>query len=69
MSATNYTIPSDNRELQLSLSGMSLSAYYTIPSDNRELQLTEGSRLPPLDYTIPSDNRELQRFSTYYRSY
>ena len=33
-----YTIPSDNRELQLSESSQSLTSDYTIPSDNRELQ-------------------------------
>ena len=35
----NYTIPSDNRELQPISRVRRLSVYYTIPSDNRELQL------------------------------
>ena len=36
----NYTIPSDNRELQpVGVQG-SIPCYYTIPSDNRELQQT-----------------------------
>ncbi|EEV02679.1 hypothetical protein ROSINTL182_05401 [Roseburia intestinalis L1-82] len=35
---TDYTIPSDNRELQLKLLNGIKGAYYTIPSDNRELQ-------------------------------
>ena len=35
----NYTIPSDNRELQR-IGGIENGNYhYTIPSDNRELQL------------------------------
>ena len=34
----NYTIPSDNRELQLNFSYWKIEWYYTIPSDNRELQ-------------------------------
>ena len=34
-----YTIPSDNRELQLEDDGYSAKNNYTIPSDNRELQL------------------------------
>ncbi len=33
-----YTIPSDNRELQLIMDFGSLKGDYTIPSDNRELQ-------------------------------
>ena len=35
----NYTIPSDNRELQLACPHGEELFYYTIPSDNRELQL------------------------------
>ena len=56
----NYTIPSDNRELQLCLCVIFPVIYYTIPSDNRELQryLIYGLRF--YNYTIPSDNRELQ---------
>ena len=33
-----YTIPSDNRELQLIGKAKTMTKYYTIPSDNRELQ-------------------------------
>ena len=35
----DYTIPSDNRELQHPLYPVTLENNYTIPSDNRELQL------------------------------
>ena len=34
----NYTIPSDNRELQLRTHHFDMDFDYTIPSDNRELQ-------------------------------
>ena len=34
----NYTIPSDNRELQPEAVNALALAHYTIPSDNRELQ-------------------------------
>ena len=34
----NYTIPSDNRELQQEKNKLLLTENYTIPSDNRELQ-------------------------------
>ncbi|EEV02677.1 hypothetical protein ROSINTL182_05399 [Roseburia intestinalis L1-82] len=34
----NYTIPSDNRELQLTGDVIPVPKNYTIPSDNRELQ-------------------------------
>ena len=38
MTPVDYTIPSDNRELQHE-AGLAVMAYnYTIPSDNRELQ-------------------------------
>ena len=57
----NYTIPSDNRELQQLCNATGYAVHYTIPSDNRELQ----RNYPCIDiyryYTIPSDNRELQR--------
>ena len=36
-----YTIPSDNRELQLMFSHSFRALNYTIPSDNRELQRTK----------------------------
>ena len=55
----NYTIPSDNRELQLPSSLVATSQYYTIPSDNRELQPLEYTPSLYIYYTIPSDNREL----------
>ena len=56
----DYTIPSDNRELQQELSKKSLFTYYTIPSDNRELQHGAETEFTFSNYTIPSDNRELQ---------
>ena len=34
----NYTIPSDNRELQPGVIPKAMMDDYTIPSDNRELQ-------------------------------
>ena len=59
--APYYTIPSDNRELQLLDSADDCSGNYTIPSDNRELQQKNGITGNSVDYTIPSDNRELQQ--------
>ena len=56
----DYTIPSDNRELQLALDTDYTTLYYTIPSDNRELQQPENTIDLFYNYTIPSDNRELQ---------
>ncbi len=57
----NYTIPSDNRELQ-PYNRLYLRRYhYTIPSDNRELQPDDDTEEKLMDYTIPSDNRELQQ--------
>ena len=58
----DYTIPSDNRELQLVPVGVSAPPDYTIPSDNRELQHLLCFSTYPKDYTIPSDNRELQQW-------
>ena len=58
----NYTIPSDNRELQRSPILPGTNPDYTIPSDNRELQLIEKEIALLKDYTIPSDNRELQLY-------
>ena len=55
-----YTIPSDNRELQLEDDGYSAKNNYTIPSDNRELQRNAVLLYIHSNYTIPSDNRELQ---------
>jgi hypothetical protein len=49
----NYTIPSDNRELQLQWHYATPFGDYTIPSDNRELQLTGHECLVILYYTIP----------------
>ena len=60
MDCLYYTIPSDNRELQLIKCIIKKENYYTIPSDNRELQLNAVLSLFIPDYTIPSDNRELQ---------
>ena len=37
----DYTIPSDNRELQLATISQFQISNYTIPSDNRELQREE----------------------------
>ena len=56
----NYTIPSDNRELQQACEKTECIVYYTIPSDNRELQLKLITLCNGFYYTIPSDNRELQ---------
>ena len=61
MYGLNYTIPSDNRELQHTPVAGLCTLHYTIPSDNRELQREYASICDALDYTIPSDNRELQR--------
>ena len=41
MKKSDYTIPSDNRELQPRKAGFWKNFYYTIPSDNRELQHLE----------------------------
>ena len=57
----NYTIPSDNRELQPTVALIKPSPYYTIPSDNRELQRKEDYKKILHDYTIPSDNEENQK--------
>ena len=57
---TDYTIPSDNRELQPVYDINKNGCYYTIPSDNRELQLGIYVLHTQINYTIPSDNRELQ---------
>ena len=56
----NYTIPSDNRELQRDYSKAETGYDYTIPSDNRELQQMKKKYIYHSNYTIPSDNRELQ---------
>ena len=56
-----YTIPSDNRELQLIITIQKIALNYIIPSDNRELQ--RGNHKAPANenYTIPSDNEENQK--------
>ena len=59
----DYTIPSDNRELQLRGFMQNITEYYTIPSDNRELQRVNMRGTGLFNYTIPSDNRELQQDS------
>ena len=51
MAPVNYTIPSDNRELQLAAFPLLLLVYYTIPSDNRELQ--RFRRTPGAIFIIP----------------
>ena len=58
----DYTIPSNNRELQRSILVPILLAYYTIPSNNRELQHLFLYQQANQYYTIPSNNRELQQF-------
>ena len=60
----DYTIPSDNRELQPRDREHDRALYYTIPSDNRELQHIGIFRKGRINYTIPSDNRELQQKKT-----
>ena len=57
----DYTIPSDNRELQQNTVSYQRFTNYTIPSDNRELQRNKHRGSSSRDYTIPSDNRELQQ--------
>ena len=57
---SDYTIPSDNRELQHHCIHMFNCLNYTIPSDNRELQHSRNVMTESQNYTIPSDNRELQ---------
>ena len=47
----DYTIPSDNRELQPSVPCFPVEINYTIPSDNRELQLPKSSML--FSFIIP----------------
>ena len=59
-SLSDYTIPSDNRELQPSPVKITFKVNYTIPSDNRELQRRTYYPDYLRNYTIPSDNRELQ---------
>ena len=55
-----YTIPRNNRELQLVSSYAGAVADYTIPRNNRELQHIIEIFIRRLDYTIPRNNRELQ---------
>ena len=59
-----YTIPRNNRELQLSIVKLTVSFYYTIPRNNRELQQIKRSSYAELYYTIPRNNRELQLLVT-----
>ena len=58
---SDYTIPSDNRELQRGICVNSCTEYYTIPSDNRELQRSNHKAPANENYTIPSDNEENQK--------
>ena len=55
-----YTIPRNNRELQLSDGLLNSMIYYTIPRNNRELQQRAMAGFNINDYTIPRNNRELQ---------
>ena len=48
----NYTIPSDNRELQRERFSNIINDNYTIPSDNRELQRIGGIENGNYHYTI-----------------
>ena len=56
-----YTIPRNNRELQLSEHSSNQTIDYTIPRNNRELQPTTCCTSDFKYYTIPRNNRELQR--------
>ena len=56
-----YTIPSDNRELQLIITIQKIALNYIIPSDNRELQRSNHKAPANENYTIPSDNEENQK--------
>ena len=55
-----YNIPSNNRELQPTLTRWPKTSHYNIPSNNRELQLVTVKKEGAKDYNIPSNNRELQ---------
>ena len=58
-----YTIPSDNRELQLLRHSWKLPIYYTIPSDNRELQLMDERirELIIIPYQVITGNYNIYR--------
>ena len=56
-----YNIPSNNRELQLSVNLSMLFLNYNIPSNNRELQRHIDESDCGTNYNIPSNNRELQQ--------
>ena len=55
-----YTIPRNNRELQLYIKDRAAEGDYTIPRNNRELQHQPELTPVPFHYTIPRNNRELQ---------
>ena len=57
-----YTIPRNNRELQLVLIILPHFSYYTIPRNNRELQQLSFVSIRMMYYTIPRNNRELQPY-------
>ena len=56
-----YTIPRNNRELQLNDHTVQTAVYYTIPRNNRELQPGYVGFVASYNYTIPRNNRELQQ--------
>ena len=58
----DYTIPRNNRELQLNEHTLKVEGYYTIPRNNRELQQTPPYAVCTFNYTIPRNNRELQLY-------
>ena len=55
-----YNIPSNNRELQPTISSRRPQSHYNIPSNNRELQQGSETLWITGYYNIPSNNRELQ---------
>ena len=55
-----YTIPRNNRELQLHQINHMSNHHYTIPRNNRELQQLSFVSIRMMYYTIPRNNRELQ---------
>ena len=64
--SANYTIPSDNRELQHSNSEVLLVAHYTIPSDNRELQrdAQSGRKVEIIPYQVITGNYNSGTYAT-----
>ena len=60
---SNYTIPSDNRELQRLSVDSGAGSDYTIPSDNRELQRFEKAEkeLIIIPYQVITGNYNCNR--------